>query len=318
MSSQPLQVAHPPSQADDSSGGLTSDGDLGGRAQPQSQPNPHSPMIDASTSRVFQASFQAGSTDAESGLKEISEAHFSVDDFFYMSTPAGDATTTYLETPHSSSNIAPTGFFEGTHTIPTSLPYFSDDLSSRPESGSLDQVVSAEDLFMLHNNYFTTVYHALPWLNQERFVAELATTPDSPPLLSLSYGVALIGCTTSSQYDHLRQPCYHMARKYAEECERDEEDGNLASLNLFQALLFIIRHEIRGRRPLRAWVTIGRAIRLSRILGLHQMDCVATPGNELSELRVHLAPTDDELLLEERRRSFWALYMVGTEISQTP
>ena len=110
--------------------------------------------------------------------------------------------------------------------------------------------------------------------------------------------------------DHLQQPCYHMARKYAEECEREEEEGNLASLNLFQALLFIIRHEIRGRRPLRAWVTIGRAIRLSRILGLHQMDCGTLPGNELSELRSHLAPTDDELLLEERRRSFWALYMV--------
>lgn len=311
MSSQQLQTPMPPSRVDASSGELNPNGNGG---QPQPQPQPQLQL----TSHAFQTNSQTGSPSGISGTNGFSDVNFPVDDFFCMPTPAGGSGASYLETAESSSYIGPTGFLDGTHTIPTALPYFPDEQSSRPESSSPTQTVSADDLAVLHDNYFTTIYHALPWLDQERFVAELALTPDSLPLLSLSYGIALIGCTISPQYDHLQQPCYHMARKYAEECERDEEDGNLASLNLFQALLFIIRYEIRGRRPLRAWVTIGRAIRLSRILGLHQMDCEATLTSELSELRSHLAPTDDELLLEERRRSFWALYMVCLEKPQVP
>ena len=279
-----------------------------GQSQLQTRPSQQAAISASPISHPPQYDLQTGPSDRIPGEKDFSEINFSMDDFFFIPNTAGGSGESYPVATHGESNIALVGLSDNTHTIPTALPYFPDDLSSRPESHG--QSVSADDLATLHNNYFTTIYHALPWLNQERFVAELALTPESPPLLSLSYGIALIGCTISPQYDHLQQPCYHMARKYAEECEREEEEGNLASLNLFQALLFIIRHEIRGRRPLRAWVTIGRAIRLSRILGLHQMDCGTLPGNELSELRSHLAPTDDELLLEERRRSFWALYMV--------
>ncbi len=153
----------------------------------------------------------------------------------------------------------------------------------------------------------------MPILDMKRFSTELAKDSNSPPIRSLNYAVALIGTIISSKYARLQQPCYNMARKYMELCERDEDHTNLSSLNLFQALLFIIRYEITAKRFTRAWMTLGRAIRLAKMLNLHQMDRGVdssdggTGGS--SDLQMFLPPTQDPTSLEERRRSFWALYI---------
>jgi len=126
---------------------------------------------------------------------------------------------------------------------------------------------------------------------------------------SLNYAVALVGTTISPKYAHAQKTCYNIARKYVELCERDEDATDLASLNVFQALLFIIRYELTSKRFTRAWMTLGRAIRLANMLNLHQMDRVSASGNAGSDLQMRLPPTQDLASLEERRRSFWALYI---------
>ncbi|KAI0007236.1 hypothetical protein F4779DRAFT_643345 [Xylariaceae sp. FL0662B] len=170
--------------------------------------------------------------------------------------------------------------------------------------------VSTEDLTGLHKNYFDVVYHSFPFLSRERFYAEIINDIDSPAALGLKYAVAMIGCTISSKYLHWQSACYHIARNYVEQCERDGEERNIASLNLFQALLFIIRFETMDQKLNRAWITLGRAVQISRMLGLSQMDRVTTESKSNLGLRMNLPPTQDQLLLEERRRSFWGLYIL--------
>ncbi|KAK5637207.1 hypothetical protein RRF57_012919 [Xylaria bambusicola] len=71
---------------------------------------------------------------------------------------------------------------------------------------------------------------------------------------------------------HLLDLHYATARNYDEQCEREADEGGVANLNLFRALLFIIRFEITDRRLTRTWMTLDRAVRFSKLLGLHQTD----------------------------------------------
>ena len=149
----------------------------------------------------------------------------------------------------------------------------------------------------------------MPILSEIHFSTELAKDCTSSPIQGLTYAVALVATTVCPEFGYLQQVCYSTARKYVELCERDEDGTDLANLNTFQALLFIIRYELTSKRFTRAWMTLGRAIRLAKMLNLHQMDKVGTSGVASSDLQMRLPPTQDPTSLEERRRSFWALYI---------
>ncbi|KAI8950705.1 hypothetical protein F4801DRAFT_548073 [Xylaria longipes] len=193
----------------------------------------------------------------------------------------------------------------------TASPTMTTSASHATPFSVQDTEVALRYLTTLHRNYFDIVYFSLPFLTEGRFTAELASSPSSPLVLALSYAVALVGCTVSLQHAHLLDAYYATARNYAEQCEREVDEGGATNLNLFQALLFIIRFEITDRRLTRAWMTLGRAVRLSKLLGLHRMDSSDT--NEYSpvpDLHLSLPATQDFLLLEERRRSFWFLYIL--------
>ena len=166
------------------------------------------------------------------------------------------------------------------------------------------------DTLNSHDLYFDISYPTLPILSRRRFMIEREKNSISRSSSSLIYSVAMIGAGTLSQYRPLQQVCYHLARKYLEMCELDDDSSDLASINVFQAFVFIIRYEITNNRLERAWMTLGRAIRLAKLLNLHRMDQVETACVDGSKLGLSLPPTDDPALLEERRRSFWGLYIL--------
>ncbi|KAI0505657.1 hypothetical protein F5B22DRAFT_651590 [Xylaria bambusicola] len=173
-----------------------------------------------------------------------------------------------------------------------------------------DTEIASRHLTALHRNYFEIVYFSLPFLSESRFAAELTGNSSAPSVLALGYAVALVGCTVSLQHPHLLEAYYTAARNYAEQCEREVDEGGAANLNLLQALLFIIRFEITDRRLTRAWMTLGRAVRLSKLLGLHRIDSDTNEYSAGPDLHLNLPATQDPLLLEERRRSFWFLYVL--------
>ena len=52
----------------------------------------------------------------------------------------------------------------------------------------------------------------------------------------------------------------------------------------------------------RAWVNVGKSVRLCQMLGLQRLDV------EGSDVKRILSPPRDWIELEERRRTFWAAY----------
>ncbi|EXM34319.1 hypothetical protein FOTG_01184 [Fusarium oxysporum f. sp. vasinfectum 25433] len=180
---------------------------------------------------------------------------------------------------------------------------------SLAHSGTEEEISHAE-LNALHKYYFESIYFSFPFLNQDRFVAE--SMGGGLAISALIYAVALAGCAHSSTSQNKESACYILARNYAEKCERD---GQLNELNLLQALLFIGRYEAMAGKLERSWMTLGRAVMLSRLLELPYMD-KRNEGDGFQDSQRHdgsglsLPETTDQVLLEERRRTFWALYIL--------
>ncbi|KAF5581809.1 hypothetical protein FPCIR_9917 [Fusarium pseudocircinatum] len=176
-------------------------------------------------------------------------------------------------------------------------------------SGTEEKMSDAE-LKALHRYYFESIYFSFPFLNQDRFATE--SMGDGLAISALIYAVALAGCAHSSTFQSKESACYVIARNYAEKCERD---GQLNELNLLQALLFIGRYEAMAGKLERSWMTLGRAVMLSRLLGMPYMD-KRNEGDGFQDSESHggsglnLPETTDQVLLEERRRTFWALYIL--------
>nr|ART34990.1 putative Zn2Cys6 DNA-binding transcription factor [Fusarium sp.] len=176
--------------------------------------------------------------------------------------------------------------------------------------GGTEEEISHAELNVLHKYYFESIYFSFPFLNQDRFAAE--SMGGSVAISALIYAVALAGCAHSSTSQNKESACYILARNYAEKCERD---GQLDELNLLQALLFIGRYEAMSGKLERSWMTLGRAVMLSRLLGLPYMD-KGDQGDGIQDPQTHdgsglsLPETADQVLLEERRRTFWALYIL--------
>jgi hypothetical protein len=84
-------------------------------------------------------------------------------------------------------------------------------------------------------------------------------------------------------------------------------------------LLLIGRFEAMSRKLERSWLTLGRAAMLCRLLRLHQMDAVRHDqgiqnGKNDTGILSGLPYTEDVALLEERRRTFWALYILQSYV----
>lgn len=110
----------------------------------------------------------------------------------------------------------------------------------------------------------------------------------------------------STDYEHFENTCLATVRSCIEVCERDEEGTMMLSFELFQAVVLLARFELTHRKILRAWMTIGRAVRLANILRLH----LDVPVVE--QTADGLPPATDALCVEERRRAFWTLYVCET------
>ncbi|KAF5664284.1 putative DHA14-like major facilitator ABC transporter [Fusarium heterosporum] len=165
-----------------------------------------------------------------------------------------------------------------------------------PYSNMVDEITRTE-LSTLHNYYFDTIYFSFPFLNQDRFFTEVQG--DSHAIKALSYAVALAGCAHSAQQSK-QAICCTLARESAERCEKDEQIENL---NFLQALMFIGRFEALEGKLENSWMTLGRAVMVSKLMRLAHMDRLDGSGRCQDALT-------DQVLLEEKRRSFWALYIL--------
>jgi hypothetical protein len=151
-------------------------------------------------------------------------------------------------------------------------------------------------------------------VNQARFQAEAAAF--SPPIniQALSHAVAALGALSSAEYISAGDKCYNRARELLDLCERQDSGGMLVSINALQTCVLLSLYEFKSPNFARLWMTLGRAIRLTKIMGLDMLDadhCGTNAGlsKHPPQLPFQLPPASDPAVLEERRRTFWILYI---------
>ncbi|KAH8704711.1 fungal-specific transcription factor domain-containing protein [Talaromyces proteolyticus] len=159
----------------------------------------------------------------------------------------------------------------------------------------------------LHQTYFNHIHAVIPMIDRHRFSLELDMSHPSPQLMSLSYAIALLGATVSSEHADFERTYYSHSRNYVETAERDDDDAQFNNLNLLQTYILLTYYEFRRKSFARAWMSLGKAIRLSDMLGLHRMDQGEQTGVESSRV-VSFQGKISLTEARERRRTFWVLF----------
>jgi hypothetical protein len=168
------------------------------------------------------------------------------------------------------------------------------------------------DSFLSFQQYFDVLHPLIPILERDRFMGTLkdSSTQYSLQFKSLTYAVAMLGASVSEKHTYLEEELYSYSRTYLEMTETQDEGANFWTLEALQTCVLTIWYEFKGTGFARAWMSLGRAIRLGKMMGLHRIDRNPNePAKEKCTFSLPLAETEDLVELEERRRTFWVLFI---------
>ncbi|GIC85926.1 fungal specific transcription factor domain-containing protein [Aspergillus udagawae] len=162
----------------------------------------------------------------------------------------------------------------------------------------------------LHDRYFDLFHSIMPLICRSRFEAEISEMSPSIEVQSLSFAIAVLGSFSVPELRCHVDRCYEQCRTLLDLCERQDTGESLASINTLQALALLTLYEFKQPNFARAWMTLGRAIRLAKMIGLDQVD--SPPNAAMTapwDQRPRLPPASCAVIAEERRRTFWVLYV---------
>jgi hypothetical protein len=194
----------------------------------------------------------------------------------------------------------------------------TDDFSSSLDSSELavpplmTHRHSPDVLSKLHNVYFDVFDAIMPTINRERFQMELLRTPGSMQVQALSQAMATLGAIAAPELGHTTDVSYAQTRTLLEMCERQENGVTLNSINTLQACVLLGFYELRQPNFARAWLTLGRGIRLSKVMGFmgpRTLNLVS-PDPRIRHSSASVSPMPDAQDAEERRRTVWLLYIL--------
>ncbi|EHK47206.1 uncharacterized protein TrAtP1_010137 [Trichoderma atroviride] len=159
----------------------------------------------------------------------------------------------------------------------------------------------------LYERYFEVFHPVIPIIDRSRFEHEVSQPYPTSELQALSYAMgALAAFSIPELQDHAI--FYHeQARNLIDLCERQESGVSLENINILEAYVILTLYELNQPNFARAYLTLGRAIKLVQILGLDNVK--SKPGYArwgLSKQPNHsISPAEQE----ERRRVFWSLFI---------
>lgn len=154
----------------------------------------------------------------------------------------------------------------------------------------------------LHQIYFDKLHPSMPMIHKYRYLAAMNLAPSMRPPVALRYALWSYACSAVDKYQSFTEMFYQRARKYAELDEMRGFGEHLFTVGHVQAWVIIANYEFKMMYFPRAWMSVGRAVRLAQMLGLNRLD-----GGGL-EVKECLPKPKDWVDAEERRRTFWAAY----------
>lgn len=150
-------------------------------------------------------------------------------------------------------------------------------------------------------------------LHQTSYMAALRLPPPMRPAMCLQYIVMASAAATSEIYRHLSEPFYQRARVYAEADELRGQGETFTTVAHVQSWCLISAYECHVYAMFtRASTSLCRAVRIAQMLKLHQLD-----SQELESLHFGLPPPRNSIEAEERRRSWWVVFLADRYLTST-
>lgn len=159
-----------------------------------------------------------------------------------------------------------------------------------------------------YDRFFDVFLPIMPMLSRTRFETEISQVSPTIGTQALSYAIAALGSFSVPELRCYVERCYENSRCLLDMCERQESGESLASINTLQACILLTLYEFKQPNFARAWMTLGRAIRLAKMMGLDQADGHANMAAQWG-LRAQLPRPINPVDAEEWRRTFWVLYV---------
>jgi hypothetical protein len=151
----------------------------------------------------------------------------------------------------------------------------------------------------------------LDMVDHTHFEAEISRPKPSIQLQALSYAMAALGALLVPELRCHVSNCYQQSRNLLDLCEREDTGESMSSIYTLQACILLTIFELKQPNFRRAWMSLGRATRLAQMMGLDQSDArstsVMTPQWSQAPQPRSLYDTIES---EERRQTFWVLYIL--------
>lgn len=159
-----------------------------------------------------------------------------------------------------------------------------------------------------YERYFEIFHPIIPIINRTRFEHEISQPCPTAEVQTLSYAMgALAAFSVPELQDHAS--FYHeQARSLIDLCERQESGDSLENINILQAFVILTLYELKQPNFARAYLTLGRAVKLAQILGLDNVKSgsgMYTTWGLSKQPNRSINPAEQE----ERRRVFWSLFI---------
>ena len=142
----------------------------------------------------------------------------------------------------------------------------------------------------------------MPMIHQYRYMAAMNLAPNMRPAVCLRYAMWCLAAGASEKYFNHQDIFYRRARRYAELDDMKGQGEISISIGHAQCWSLISTYEFKMMCFPRAWTSVGRAVRMAQMLGLHRID-----GAGL-DVKQCLPPPRDWTERESRRRTWWVAY----------
>lgn len=161
--------------------------------------------------------------------------------------------------------------------------------------------------------YFQNIHAGAPMLHQASYTAALRLPPHMRPPMCLQYIVMASAAATSETYRHLSEPFYQRARVYAEADELNGQGEAFTTVAHVQSWCLISAYECHIYAMFtRASTSLCRGVRIAQMLKLHQLD-----NREPEALQIGLPPPRNGIEAEERRRTWWVVFLADRYLTST-
>ncbi|KAH9205012.1 fungal-specific transcription factor domain-containing protein [Leptodontidium sp. 2 PMI_412] len=149
--------------------------------------------------------------------------------------------------------------------------------------------------------YFDQIHPGIPMIHKQKFYTTMKLGPDSRPPLCLQFSILCLSSSVTPKYKRFGETFYQKARRYAEISEANGTDEAYTVYHA-QCWLLIANFDAQRMHIKRAWMSVGKCIRLVQMIGLHRLDKHDSHTGVVPE-------AEGFIELEERRRTFWAVYI---------